>query len=324
MSPLPPLTPLTLDDVPALTALINAIDAHEDFGEPAEEPSIREWLGMPGLDLASDSWALREGEELVAFGLVDVSTEADREGRVRANLMGGIHPDRRRRGLGTALLERLESRATELVAERHPGRPAVARVPGGLDPRTAGEGPGGIDVRPLLEGRGYRRARSWLEMLRPLPGDALPAAPEAARVLATEDGHGEAVRRAHNAAFADHWGSTAMPADRWQAWWTSHTVRRDLGSVAVDEEGTVLAYAMVSEDVPGQAHIALVGTRPEARGQGLARAVLARTLRAAAETGCATAKLEVDATSITGAARLYEGLGFREEQVSATYEKPIA
>ena len=38
---------LALQDVPALTALLNAIDAHEELGEPAEEPSIREWPPTP-------------------------------------------------------------------------------------------------------------------------------------------------------------------------------------------------------------------------------------------------------------------------------------
>ena len=35
---------LTLEDVPALTALLNTVDGHDELGEPVEEPSIREWL----------------------------------------------------------------------------------------------------------------------------------------------------------------------------------------------------------------------------------------------------------------------------------------
>ena len=60
---------LTLEDVPALAALLNAVDAHEQLGEPAEEPSIREWLQMPRLDLAEDAVAVRAGEQIVGFGL---------------------------------------------------------------------------------------------------------------------------------------------------------------------------------------------------------------------------------------------------------------
>src|SRR5699024_12857677 len=70
-------------------------------------------------------------------------------------------------------------------------------------------------------------------------------------------------------------------------------------------------------------HIALVGTRPEARGRGLARAVIARTRAAAAEAGYASAELEVDSESLTGATRLYDALGFARDAVYATYEKPV-
>lgn len=85
----------------------------------------------------------------------------------------------------------------------------------------------------------------------------------------------------------------------------------------------MLAYVITSEDKPGVLHIALVGTRPEARGRGLARAVIARTLAAAAEAGYSHAELEVDAESLTGATRLYDALGFVRDAVHGTYEKPV-
>src|SRR5699024_4527809 len=261
---------LTLDDVPALTALLNRIDAADGTGEPAEEPSIREWLTMPGLDLERDTLAARDEDALIGFVAVDVHTSLDRDGRVRCQLMGGGDP------------------------------------------------------RRLLGQRAYRRPRSWLVMMRGLPGAALPSIErEQVRVIAPADEHAEATRLAHLAAFADHWGSAPVSSERWNRWWSAHTARRDLSSIALDAEGTVLAYVITSEDKPGVLHIALVGTRPEARGRGLARAVIARTLAAAAEAGYASAELEVDSESLTGATRLYDALGFARDAVYATYEKPV-
>lgn len=322
-------SPLTLDDVPALTALLNRIEAAEQQGEPAEEPSIREWLTMPGLDLAHDTRAVREGETLIAFVAVDVHTSLDRDGRVRCQLMGGVDPARRRRGLGAELFDWAEERAAQLAAERHPANAeAVFRAGGGRDPEqeTSGDMPlsGGADVRPLLARRGYSRARSWLVMARELPGATLPSSQcEQVQVIAPADGHAEATRLAHLAAFADHWGSAPVSPERWSRWWSSHTARREFSSIALDAHGTVLAYVITSEDKPGVLHIALVGTRPEARGRGLARAVIARTLAAASEAGCARAELEVDAESLTGATRLYDALGFARDAVYGTYEKPV-
>ena len=87
---------------------------------------------------------------------------------------------------------------------------------------------------------------------------------------------------------------------------------------------TTHTLSVLVEDKPGVLHIALVGTRPAARGRGIARAVIARSLRAAARAGYVTAELEVDADSLTGATRLYDALGFVREHVHGTYEKPVA
>lgn len=323
-------SPLALDDVPALTALMNRIDVADELGEPAEEPSIREWLTMPGLDLSQDTLALRDGQELIGFTAVDVHTSLDRDGRVRCQLMGGVDPAHRRQGLGTELFAWAEERAEQLVAERHPaGADAIFRASGGRDPRqdAAEAAPlvGGAAVRPLLAERGYRRARSWLVMVRELPGaEPDTVSLDQVQVIAPADEDREPTRLAHLAAFADHWGSAPVTAERWSIWWSSHTARRELSSIAVDTDGTVLAYVIASEDKPGVLHIALVGTRPEARGRGLARAAIARTLQAAARAGYRSAELEVDAESLTGATRLYDGLGFVRESVYATYEKPVA
>ena len=325
---LPTRTALTFEDVPALTVLLNRIDRAEQLDSPVEEADVREMLTMFDLDLAADSLAIRHGGELLAFATVDVHTSVDRDGRVRCQLMGGVDPDRRRQGLGAQLLEWSEARAAERAAERHPDyEQAVLRVGGGRDPlpdTPAEPLLGGASIRPLLDGRGYRRARSWLTMVRELPGAPVEA-PDVSgvRILAPRDEHREATRLAHIAAFADHWGSAPVPAERWKRWWTSRSARREQATIALDADGTVLAYVITSEDRPGTLHIALVGTRPEARGKGLARAVLARTLAAAADAGFAHAELEVDAESLTGATRLYDGLGFAREHVLATYEKPL-
>ena len=174
-------SPLSLDDAPALTALLNRIDRADERGEPAEEPSIREWLTMPGLDLERDSLALRSGGDLIGFAAVDVHPSVDRDGRVRCQLMGGVDPAQRRQGLGGELLTWSQERAAALAAERHPGlEQAVFRISGGRDPRPGRSG-GGADIRPLLERRGYTRARSWLTMVRHLPDIALTTPPQSDR-----------------------------------------------------------------------------------------------------------------------------------------------
>lgn len=329
---LPPLVPLRREDVPALVALMQAIEEHEAFEYPVQEADVRELLSLAGLDLAHDTLAAWEGDRLRAFGVVEVRSARDDRGRARCTLIGGVHPQARRRGLGTAVLEAGERIAARIAAERLPGTPAIMRIDGGFDPRDASDpengaappAPGGTDIRPLLDARGYRRVRSFLEMVRPLPCGTLEhAVPEGVTLRSPGPEHEEPVRRAHNAAFADHWGSAPTDAARWHDLWTSHAARPDLAGIALDDAGEVLAYTYTTADAPGELHVQLVGTRPEGRGRGLARAVLARSLAGAAAEGFTRAKLEVDAESLTGATRLYDGLGFTRYRVSALYEMPL-
>src|SRR5699024_1026095 len=127
-----------------------------------------------------------------------------------------------------------------------------------------------------------------LLMIPELPAAALPRIErEQVRVIAPADEHAEATRLAHLAAFADHWGSAPVSPARWNRWWSSHTARREPSSIALDGEGPVRAYVITSENMPCELHVALVGTPTDARGRGLVRAVIARTLAAAAEAGYA-------------------------------------
>lgn len=366
---LPPLVPLRREDVPALVTLMQAIEEHEVFERPVREADVRELLTLAGLDLARDTLAVWEGERLLAFGVVEMRSARDHHGRARGVLIGGVHPQARRRGIGTALVEAGERIAARIAAERLPGAPVLMRMDGGFDPRDDGDpgtgvappapgdpgpgiappapgdpgtgvaspapggagagiaprAPGGTDIRPLLDAHSYRRVRSFLEMVRPLPGGALEhPAPEDITLRSPGPEHVEPVREAHNAAFADHWGSAPTDAARWHDLWTSHAARPDLAGVALDGTGTVLAYTFTTIDAPGELHVQLVGTRAEGRGRGLARAVLAHSLTAAAADGLTRAKLEVDADSLTGATRLYEGLGFTLHRTSSLYEKTLS
>jgi ribosomal protein S18 acetylase RimI-like enzyme len=67
-----------------------------------------------------------------------------------------------------------------------------------------------------------------------------------------------------------------------------------------------------------------IGVLPAARGRGIASAAIAEVLRAAARNDCQSAALGVVTENVTGALRLYEGLGFRgvRTRVSWTLDLP--
>src|SRR6185503_4218549 len=65
----------------------------------------------PGFDLAADAWVATDGAgAVVAYGQV---------GRGDGEIVGSwgvVHPEHRARGIGSALLDRIEARATTMLA----------------------------------------------------------------------------------------------------------------------------------------------------------------------------------------------------------------
>lgn len=301
--------------LPAWTGLTNHLAEVDGTEEFYEQDDLAEELEETGFDPTRDSWAVWSPDgQLVAFGQLRVADSLDETGSARASLDGGVHPEHRRRGIGRELIGQMEQRAVELAAQRHPGAPVHWRVSGGIP---------GADVRGLLEHRGYAIARYFNELARPLPGEPLPEPelPPGVELVTPTDAHEEAVRLAHNEAFRDHWGSTEMGAGRWHDYWTARSNRPGVSVLATDGE-QVLAYVLCGQWVPRELYVNLVGTVRPARGQGLASACLARAIRAASAGGeYDVIELGVDSDSPTGATRVYERLGFRQERVIATYRK---
>ncbi len=293
-----------------LTNLLAEADQTEEFCAPED---LAEELQESGVNPELDLWSVWEGEEMVGFGQLRVADRLDSDGRVRIFLGGGVHPQHRDRGIGRALMDRLEQRGAELAAERHPGVPAYWRADGGLE---------GASARRLLEHRGYRIVRYFNQMTRHLPGARVAVATDGVELRAPEQEMESALREAHNLAFADHWGSTAQSEEGWHDHWTARSNRFAVSTVALDATGGPLAYVLCGEWVPRELYVNLVGTVPEARGRGLARACLARTIDVAGASGdYDVVDLHVDSASPTGATRLYEAVGFALKKTFATYQR---
>jgi ribosomal protein S18 acetylase RimI-like enzyme len=297
-----------------LTNLLAVVDGTDEFYEPE---ALAEELAEPGVDPQLDTVGVWRDGVLAGFGQLRVASGLS-EGQARAEIYGGVRPEFRRQGLGAEIMNRMEARALQLAGRCHPGAPVMLRVPGGIE---------GASVRPMLERRGYRIVRYYHELSRPIPG-VLPPPPQLpVRRYSAE--LAESVRLAHNDAFSTHWGSSPRDADSWASLVGSRTFRPDCSFVSlssdgvnsdgVDSDGDVQAYVLVSQWVPGEAWVGLVGTRQRARGRGLARACLTASVRAMAEQGYDKACLGVDSQNGSGAGALYASLGFELDRVIAHY-----
>jgi mycothiol synthase len=277
---------------------------------------LRDELTSPDDDPAEDAVVAADDGGIVAFGFVHRPSGTATERPVY--LWGMVHPEWRRRGIGTTLLGWLDARAAERVTGFDDGIPGVIRTD-----RYDWQ----ADRVPLFEGRGYRPVRYFFEMLASLTGPPPERpAPDGIEVRPWSDESEAASLRVRNEAFADHWGSVPRAPESW-----SHVFRQfflpEASFVAYDGEVPV-AYAicfMYPHDFESrgrsEAWVEGLGTVQSHRGRGIASALVARAMGVFREKGLEFAALAVDAENPSGALGLYERLGFSTEKTSITYQR---
>jgi len=300
--------PLRDDDAAAVAAVLAAAEPIDDTGEYPDAEDVTEWWRGWGLDPRRDGTVVCDPAGVVMAYATVMASPTFRDA-FAVYLEGRVRPDVRGRGIGRALLAWQLARGTALHAERHPEAPGALTV----------EVPGGMrSLEGLVRRAGLAAERWYRELQRPLTAlpDVRPV-PGADIVPFTWDRDDE-VRRAHNAAFTRHHGSSERDPEAWASLFTGQrSFRPDLSRLAVEDGavlGYVLAYVYEADTAArGTPEVVLgqIGVLPQARSRGVASALIAEVLRTAARHDCRTAGLGVDTENVTGALRLYEGLGFR-------------
>jgi mycothiol synthase len=179
-----------------------------------------------------------------------------------------------------------------------------------------------------LTSAGYRRTRTWLQMSRPVDdAPTLPPPREGVvvrRVATHENGMPAAqdlqrVHRVLEESFADHFNSYREsfpefvqrlredPGHRWDHWWIAEV---EVGGERIT--GGALVATVTQEDESGMegSYVDYIGVHRDARGLGIAKALLHTVIRDAHDLGRNRVGLEVDADSPTGADGLYRAMGW--------------
>jgi mycothiol synthase len=313
--------PLVMADVPALTVLLAEIEEADRYGWHFDADFLARWLADPLIDLDRGTTAAFDAGRMVAAGVLAARSEAAPVHAIRYE--GGVHPAYRDRGLGTALLDWAVRNAAPLHADHFPGQPLEVHSGFLVSDRAAAA---------LFTQHGFRPARYFRKMTRGLERDGLPAVgvPEGFEIVPYRADLDEPMRVAKNEAFKDHWDITPTPPGAWRSQFTGPQFRPDLSPLALDDEtgeivGLIVTHLNAAGDGAGgpDAHLNNVGTLRQARGRGVASALLATMLNAAAEHGFATASLDVDTENSTGALGVYERSGFAVVDTWVRYTREI-
>jgi len=296
---------------------IAEVNHQMEQAEPADihlsEADVLEELTGPTVDLERASCGLLDGDVLVGYSTVAAIADAT---AWKAHLDGGVRTEWTRRGLGGRLLRTAGRQARAWKEEKYPDLPGELLM--WIEQSR-------VSTAALADAEGFETFRYFFRMQRDLAQPVEKLAPAAGFTIRPYlDADAEPVRLARNDAFADHWGSLESSPQRWQAQMVgAQAFRPQQSFVAVvdsgERAGRIAAFVMAEEfDAETAArgyrtgYIALVGTVREARGNGLASALLARQLQSMQEDGYQRAELGVDSDSPTGAGRIYQRSGFVE------------
>ncbi|HEV7810377.1 MAG TPA: GNAT family N-acetyltransferase [Candidatus Limnocylindrales bacterium] len=307
-------------EVPKLWAVADAV--RRDAGEidlSTVDGMRAYYRNLENCDPATDLVIARRGDEVVGYARVLWSDTTDGERWYECACF--VHPSERRRGLGRRLLEWTERRRVEVAAAEAAtlnGRPAWLTT-------YIHDGDVGGDV--LLRSAGYEPIRRFFSMRRPdldeLAVVPLPGGLEI-RPIAFEPDAMKAVIAADHEAFQDHFGSVEDVETFYGQVMEDPDSDVSLWVVAFDGDevaGAVLNGVRSSEPTVGW--LDSIFTRRPWRQRGLARALIAHSLRLLRERGMTQAALGVDASNPNQALRLYESCGFEVASSSTAYRKPL-
>jgi len=241
---------------------------------------------------------------------------------VRPWLWSYVHPNYRGRGIGATLIQWGEARARQ-VFDRVPPEARVVVMTNCYSTNAAG--------KQLLEDNGFATERRSWNML--IEMDAAPQSPvwPAGITVSTlaERPDLAAVYRAFDEAFSDHRGYVAQPFEVGLEQFR-HRVESN-----PDHDATLWFLALDGDQIAGvsfcsqiqgtdpRGTVETLGVRRAYRRRGVGMALLQHSFAELWQRGQRKVGLGVDATSLTGATRLYERAGMRVEHAWDLYEKEL-
>ncbi len=272
-----------------------------------------------GTDLVSDVVLAEIDGQLVAWGS---NERVIRAGEVVYETWGAVHPDVRRRGLGTAILHENGRRVRERVAAAGTSE-AGAVIQTMVDETQVGG-------RILVERAGYEPIR-WFFLMRRPDLDDIPDAPlpDGLEVRPVDPADVRRILAAEEEAFQDHWGWREQTEEDVEIILGRRELDTDLWIVAWDGDevaGVVQNWIWPDENVTlgvKRGWLEHISVRRPWRRRGLGRALTAASLRRIRDAGMTDAMLGVDADNPTGALGLYQGLGFVVHQQSTCYRGAV-
>ncbi len=283
---------------------------------------IREYAHLVNSDPLRDMIIAEIDGEMVGFSRSEWLLETS--GLYRYWFPLYLIPKWRGRGIRRAMLRWMEERLRQVAAEH----PAEAHKKFSTWASSKAE-----SLAALLEDEGYQPVRYFNMMTRPLDRNLLDfPMPAGLEMRPVEPEQYRLIWEASEEAFHDHWGFSPSEEAHYQEWLEDPVFFKPaLWQIAWDIErneiaGQVRTFIDELENEKynrQRGYTEFISVRRPYRRRGLARALIAESLRVLKARGMVESALMVDTENLTGATRIYEDCGFTVKSRSTSYRKPL-
>lgn len=241
---------------------------------------------------------------------------------VRLDTLAAVHPDHMGMGIGSFLLEWLVCRAQNNLHKAPDGAKVVIKQ--GINSNNH-------SAKELFLHKGFEATRSAYRMQIDFNGPPKePCVPDGVTIRSLQPGEERDVLWTAWDSFHDHWGFVEQPFEDYykqHMFWATNDQDHDpsLWFLALEGQevaGVAICLPKIFED-PDMGYVNTLGVRRAWRKRGIGLALLQHAFYTFYERGKPRVGLGVDATSLTGATRLYEKAGMHVTRQYTTYELEI-
>jgi len=283
--------------------------AYDFFNRTPSLDALRMVIEHPQMDAAHNLFFAQVSEQFVGYAELWCATgQARTVGRVL------VHPQWRRRGLGSALLKRIEQRARD-VGGRY------------LDISVAAQQDA---ARQFLSARGFTIVHySWQMFLPDVHSAPPPQWPAGYSTRTFVPGQDERTSvQIENESFQDHWEYVPVEIGEIEGFVRSPSFRADgviyavYQGQAVGECWNWIDDEYIAQSGEKRGEIWCLCVHPQHRRRGLGRALLLAGVQWLRQQGMASARLCVDGAN-ERAKHLYESVGFVTQRTDIWYRKKL-
>ena len=308
-----------IEDLESIAGLLTAVFGYDGIPIVQTATELEEEFVAPCCTIENDVMVVQLEEKLIGVAYTYFLPSESKE--ERCYIFGGVLPEFRQHGVGTALMTWAIPHGKSLLQSTGRTLPKYLRANVSQQNESAAR---------LCAKFGMKPARFEEDMIRDLTNLPEIHADSKYAIVPWDSARNEEARIVKNLAFQDHWGSTPTSSEHWLQMVNGSTARLDHSFFAVNQQqeivGLLLTHRYESDDELLGKRIGWIdklATLAEHRKQSIAKKLIAHALYSYKDDGLSHAALSVDTQNPTGAYGLYASLGFELYRGTVTFERQV-